>query len=872
MSDAVFVPTTKEPLIDLAQAFPDVLSLLRARAKSQPNEIAILHADGKARSYHALLERVESLAAYLMREHATGHRPRIAIVMPNGGAFSETLLAVTAIGVALPFNPQYTFTEFESYFVETEIEFLVTIADFAPVARQVAAKLGLPLIDVDSLALELPSSFIPSPAPSDVAMVLLTSGSTGRAKRVPLSHQNVCTGARDVSTSLRLTPADRCLSMWELYHVGGLIDLLLAPLHSGGTIIATAGFDAARFFALLDQCKPTWYQAVPTALGELTLMAPRIGYQAQATSSLRFVRSVAAALSPTLMSQVKSLFRVPVLQTFGMTEASPLICSTGFAESEQVPGSVGRSCGTEIGIFDTDWQRLGILAEGEVAIRGANVFSGYEADPSANEAAFRDGWFRTGDLGRVDQNGRLFLTGRIKELVNRGGEKVNLREVDDALLAQHGVFEAASFPVPHRTLGEDVAAAVVLREGFQISDNQIQKGVAAVLAPFKVPRQIIFLPALPRNAVGKIDRRQLAIDAADQLQQQGMAAAPLGSLSPTDLESLIAAIWAQELGLDSVGLLDDFVALGGDSLASLRVVLAVEAATNLALPNDLATQLTTVRAMAALVAAKGRARAGSAPIVKDSVTPEELRMIQAVMAMGDVPVLEHGAIFKVVNRGAKLAPLIWFFNRPQKEMPAVCATFPPDRPLYGAFSGGKIFDMSDATMERLARLYVAQLMDMFAEGDFILGGNCKGARMAWEVAQQLQKKGRSVKKLCLLEFSTPELKRFESPMLLMFGKHSRRKAYKEIGWGEEGWEKSFLSPTLVSWVNGTHGEFFRGAETADFVRILNAFLNDAPLSQGTLASRDGRRTMDIHRNPFAFGVSMAGYNIKSWIQRRVFRS
>jgi acyl-CoA synthetase (AMP-forming)/AMP-acid ligase II/acyl carrier protein len=861
MPIAAFQHVAEGALSDVTQPFSDILTLLRARAKSQPDAIAILHFDDHARSYAALLKRVETLAMHLITGRTD--RPRFAIVMPNGGAFSETLLAVTVVGVALPFNPSYTLFEFESYFVQTEVDFLVTMSGFAPVARQTADRLGLHIIDVDVLSPDAPTVALSPPAPNDVAMVLLTSGSTGHAKRVPLTHSNVCTGARDVSISLHLTPEDRCLSMWELFHVGGLVDLLLAPLHSGGTVIATPGFDARMFFDLMVQRKPTWYQAVPTALAELALVAPRVGYVADGASDLRFVRSVAAALSPNLMAEIKSLFHVPVLTTFGMTEASPLITSTDFDAAEQVEGSVGRSCGTDIGIFDGHWQRQGIDVEGEVAIRGANVFSGYEADTLTNATAFRDGWFRTGDLGRIDQQGRLFLTGRIKELVNRGGEKVNLREVDDAILLQPGVFQAAAFPVPHRTLGEDVAAAVVLRQGVAVSETELRNGVATILAPFKVPRQIIFVQTLPKNAVGKIDRRQLAADALMKAREHAYQE---NKAQTSELESLIAAIWARELGLPSVATLDDFNALGGDSLASLRVLLAVEAGTGLVLPNDTASQLSTVHAMAKLLVSKGRERNSMTGTVVDSVTETELRVIQAVVAMGEVPVNREGSLFKVANPEAKLVPLIWFFNRPAKEMTALSESFPTNRPLYGGFSGGKIFDMSEFTMERLAKLYVAELEVLFPEGDFILGGNCKGARMAWEVARQLKQKGRIIKKLCLLEFADPNLTNFDSPILLMFGKHSRRKAYKAIGWGKEGWDNAFTAPIIATWVDGTHGEFFRGEETNSIVNTITAFLDETLSLEGTLADYKGRRIMNIHRNLIAFGVYLTGYKLRSWLR------
>ena len=266
-----------QQLSDLAQAFPDILSLLRSRALVCPQGVAIEDVDGMSCSYADLLYRIERLALHLAGHVPGQGRARIGIVLPNGAIMSQTLLAVTLVGAALPFNPGYTLHEFESYFAETDIGLLVTVGDFAPLAQQAARTLGIALLDIAQPMADAPTGGLALPDPDDTAMVLLTSGSTGKAKRVPLTHRNVCTSARDVGLSLRLTPTDRCLSMWELYHVGGLVDLLLAPLHSGGAVIATRGFDAARFFDNVAQYRPTWFQAVPTALGEIALLAKRDG-------------------------------------------------------------------------------------------------------------------------------------------------------------------------------------------------------------------------------------------------------------------------------------------------------------------------------------------------------------------------------------------------------------------------------------------------------------------------------------------------------------------------------------------------------------------------------------------------------------------
>ncbi len=838
----------------------DILSLLRARAAAHPKRLAIEEADGEVLTYAALLARTERLAAAL-RSHGVGTRGggRVGIVLPNGLAMSHALLAVTYVGAALPYNPAYTESEFEAYFRDMDLSALLTRRAFAATAVRVAARLGVPVLDLDALEQEThgASDLLP-PAPDAVAMVLLTSGSTGRAKRVPLSHVNVCTSARHVSRSMGLAPSDRCLSMWELYHIGGLVDLLLAPLDSGGTVITTAGFDARRFFDLLDRARPTWFQGVPATLGELAFQARRGGIDPRG-SSLRLLRSVAAALPPALMSELETLFGVPVLQTFGMTEAGPLITSTALPPAERAAGSVGRSCGTELKIFAPDWTPVADGAEGEVAIRGRNVFAGYEGDPAANAEAFREGWFRTGDLGRFDAAGNLYLTGRIRELINRGGEKVNLREVDDALLCHPAIREAAAFPVAHKTLGEDVAAAVVLRPGAATTPAELRAFVSSRLAGFKVPRTIVFLGALPRNAVGKIDRRAIAQEA------EGLLAAQSADLSePSGSEARIAAIWAGELGLPTIGLDDDFASLGGDSLSALRVLLAIEKELGKVLPDGALGNHTTVRSLARALANGNASYAAKSAAAAGPLSQSERQRILAIAGTGGIPALAPGSALKVVNRGGTRRPLIWFFNSPSYQMRAMSQRLPPDQPLYGGFSGAGMVDWNDhRAMSGIADLYAAELLERFRYGSFAIGGNCQGGRVGWMVAKRLQEAGREVDTLCFLEFSDPELAQFDGRLLMMFGKQSAHRHYRPIRWGRRGWETSFRRRPVVSWIEGVHGGFWRDDAVAGLAYVLLRFLDGRPARQDTLDSALGRALMFIHRTPGLFSLYCACHQMKA---------
>jgi acyl-CoA synthetase (AMP-forming)/AMP-acid ligase II/acyl carrier protein len=838
----------------------DILSLLRRRAATHPERSAIEAEDGEVLTYAALLARTEGLAASLRsRDEVNRGRKRVGIVLPNGLAMSQALLAVTCVGAALPYNPAYTESEFEVYFRDMDLDALLTRPSFAPAAVRVAARLGVPVLDLDVLGQERRDADDLLPPPPDaIAMVLLTSGSTGKAKRVPLSHANVCTSARHVSRSMGLGLDDRCLSMWELYHIGGLVDLLLAPLDAGGTVIATAGFDARRFFDLLERDRPTWFQGVPATLSEIALHARRSGIDPRG-SSLRLLRSVAAALPPALLSELETLFSVPVLQTFGMTEAGPLITSTALPPAERPAGSVGRSCGAELKIVAPDWVPVIDGAEGEVAIRGPNVFAGYEDDPAANAEAFRDGWFRTGDLGRFDAAGHLYLTGRVKELVNRGGEKVNLREVDDALLRHPAIRDAAAFPVSHRTLGEDVAAAVVLQPGAAATPSELRAFVSGWLAAFKVPRSIIFRDALPRNALGKIDRRAIAKEAGGQ---RATRSPDLSRLSAS--EAQIAAIWARTLDLPAIGLDDEFGSLGGDSLSALRVLLAIEKEFGTALTDDAMAAHTTVRLLARALSRWGGGDAAKRAEAAGGLSQSERQQVLATAGTGAIPVLAPGSALKVVNRGGTRRPLIWFFNALSREMKAMSERLPPDQPLYGGVSGAGMWDWNDhRPMAGIAELYAAELLDRFPHGTFVIGGNCQGGRIGWMVAKLLQEAGREVDALCFLEFSDPELTQFGGRLLMMFGKQSAHRHYRPIRWGRPGWDTSFRQRPVVSWIAGAHGGFWRDETAPGLVDALLAFLDGKPVRQHTLDSAVGRALMFIHNTPGLFRLYCLCYEIKT---------
>ena len=345
--------------------------------------------------------------------------------------------------------------------------------------------------------------------PDDTALVLHTSGTTSRPKIVPLLQRNVVASARNIVATLALGPGDVCLNIMPLFHIHGLMAATLASLAAGAQVSCSPGFNALRFFHWLDDVKPTWYTAVPTMHQAILARAER-HHDSLARCRLRLIRSSSASLPPQVMAQLERTFRAPVIEAYGMTEAAHQMASNPLPPRPRKPGSVGVAAGPDVAIMDERGALLPGGEIGEVVIRGTNVTPGYESNPEANAKAFTNGWFRTGDQGALDEEGYLRLTGRLKELINRGGEKISPLEIDEALMHHPAVQQVVAFGMPHEQLGEEVAAAVVLREGQHATERELREFAATRLIHFKVPRKIVIVTEIPKGATGKLQRIGLA--------------------------------------------------------------------------------------------------------------------------------------------------------------------------------------------------------------------------------------------------------------------------------------------------------------------------------------------------------------------------
>jgi acyl-CoA synthetase (AMP-forming)/AMP-acid ligase II/carbonic anhydrase/acetyltransferase-like protein (isoleucine patch superfamily)/acyl carrier protein len=567
--------------------------LLTSRAALTPDATAIAAPGRRPLSYRGLLSQVESTVEAL-RACGVNGTDRVAVVMPNGPEMAVAFAAVAAGAACAPLNPAYRSSEFDFYLSDLNARALMIPEGMASPAREVAQQRNIPVLDVAwSADAEAGSFALPGrtagrsggcrfAAADDIALVLHTSGTTARPKIVGLTHANICRSGRNVATTLQLTDTDRCLNVMPLFHIHGLIGALMSTLTAGAEIVCAPPFAAEKFFEWIDTCQPTWYTAVPT-IHQAVLGRAEANLEIIRRRPLRFIRSSSASLPERTMGELERVFGTQVIEAYGMTEAAHQMASNPLAPLPRKPGSVGVAAGPDVAIMDDAGNLLPAGRVGEVVIRGANVMNGYENNPAANEKAFTHGWFRTGDQGSFDDDGYLFLRGRLKEIINRGGEKVSPREIDDVLIQHPDVAQAVAFAVPHPTLGEEVAAAVVLKPNASATESALRDFAAGRLADFKVPKQLLILKEIPKGPTGKIQRiglaEKLAAEFAQQRQTNFVAAA-------TSVETQLTGIWERQLKIDKVGLRDEFHALGGDSLTMATMLIEVEQLFNVEIPVD----------------------------------------------------------------------------------------------------------------------------------------------------------------------------------------------------------------------------------------------------------------------------------------------
>lgn len=577
------------------------------RALLGPDNPAIGAIAGRAMTYAELARLMDERAADLASSRLSAP-DRVAIVLPNGPHLATAFLSVTNIATAAPLNPALTSAEFEFYLGDLDARALIVAADDDSPSIAAAIRLDIPIVrlvaDSDgpagAFAFDLASGDLGQrqpPTPDTIALALHTSGTTARPKIVPLSHENLSTSARNVAATLQLTTEDTCLNVMPLFHIHGLVAALLATLSRGGKMICTPGFRAPPFFGWVEAHEATWYTAVPT-MHQAIVARAKSEPSPLGSNTLRFARSSSASLAPSIIADLETALRVPVIEAYGMTEAAHQMASNPLGAGVRKPGSVGPAAGPELAIADAEGTVLEQGTIGEVIIRGRNVTAGYHGVDDRSPHFHEGGWFRTGDQGYLDADGYLFLTGRLKEIINRGGETIAPREIDEAMLALDGVQQAVAFAVPDSALGEEVAAAVVLEDGADVTEGALKTQLSEVLSLAKVPKRIVFVAEVPKGPTGKLQR----IGLADQLGVASVRSA-VADTRPVHADTIetITAIWMAVLEVDSVGPDDPFLESGGDSITVTALAVAIEEEFDIDLPLLAFYDAATIRHQAVLI-------------------------------------------------------------------------------------------------------------------------------------------------------------------------------------------------------------------------------------------------------------------------------
>ena len=573
-------------------------SIIAQHAAIQPERPAIVLSKDEVLTYGALGAQIAALGT-AMRANGIGPSAKIAIILPDSLELAVSIVATACHAVAVPLNPKATATEVDHLFARLHIDAILT-SNKIDTARGVAARLNTPLFDVirdeasklkmvaASAVLDSDVTPVRDASPDDTVVILQTSATTGRPKLVPVTHRNLVINADRRRRWLNLTPNDRALCALPFYYAQGLKAGLFTPLLVGASVVCPDCQADGDIVDRLRDLRPTWYDAAGQVFHMTALECARRRQGALLRHCLRFILS--AGLSAALRRELEEVFGVPVLETYGLSEAGTVAANSDVLEFRK-SGTMGKPWPDDVAIRAEDGNLLLPSTAGEIVVRGPVVMPGYLDDEEANRAAFFDGWFRTGDLGLIDAEGFLTVLGRLKEFINRGAEKISPQEIEEALLLHPCVREAAAFSVPHPRLGENAAAAVVLVPGATTTSTEIKAFLADHLAPFKIPQNVFVKSELPKGATGKTLRRQLSEEAAHRVREVAPATTPL--------QLQILEVWHKLLGRDDLGIDDDFLEAGGDSLLATQMLCEVETITRQQIPPSELRAVYTVRELAA---------------------------------------------------------------------------------------------------------------------------------------------------------------------------------------------------------------------------------------------------------------------------------
>lgn len=684
---------------------------------------------------HGELRRELDRRARGLRRLGVERGSRVGFVVEGNADEVITLLALMKSGIAMPLASA------SAPELEKRFEFLK--ADYrigGPAGVRAGSKVERLSVEEICKAGE-GGEEVAEPEPGDRVLVLQTSGTTGTPKRVPLTRANLAAATANIRASMALTEEDRFLCMARLHHIAGLA-LVAAALEAGSAVYFDPGLHAAGFFEKFDEVGPTWFWAAPAML---TALVPRAEERKQHArpGRLRLIRCGSASLPGAMLTRAELAFGVPVLENYGMTEAAPQITSSPLPPGERKAGSAGCPTGIEVRIVGAGGELVGRGQTGEIQIRGASVMSGYEGGEEPNVGAFDGDWFRTGDLGYLDEGGYLFLQGRLKELINRGGEKVLPRVVEQVLLEYPGVAEAVAFPVAHPVLGDEVGAAVAAR-GKRLEVDELRRFAAERLRPHEVPAKLAVLEEIPKGPGGKPQRYRLAAQLG-MTSARGMRSAVAGETNePGEIEQRLQAIWCRVLNRQSVGLDDEFFDVGGDSLATVVLQTAVQE--EFGCGNGLVERMEFFDAPTIRMQSRALSKSMEKRGQKEShprALPPELAYVSPrfVSSLGSwAPQAGKPPVFCIPSAGSNGSNLV-----------GLAAALGADWPFCVLVDRVQEHSDKDCSIEAVAARLMSRVLEIQPEGPYVLAGHCYGGLVAYEMVRQLRQTGRETRLLLLLD-------------------------------------------------------------------------------------------------------------------------
>lgn len=736
----IYIAARRKRILDPTR----IMSIIETIADARPDAPAIIDANGQILNYAQLNRYVFEFTEFL-KSRGIKKDQRIAVVCPQCITMTMTCLSVSNVASFVPLSPNNSEQQYRYYFEILKTDSLIIPYDYNVQIQRIAEEMKMNIFYLyeQTRNLELicrisggepviENSNNGYANEEDTAMVLFTSGTTSVPKIVPLSHKNSYYSALKTLKVMNLNSEDRMMITFPIYR-GITIHDILSILYAGGCAIISSEFEPGRFFDLLNKTSPTWFVGSPVLFHALTEYAEDHGLNINC-ESLRGIRSSGAPLSKELTAMLKNMFKVPVYIAYGTTETNN-IANTKNSPQGYKAKSVGVPKDIEVRIADEQGNLLGNNNPGEIVVRGPQVLKSYDNDALVNEASYFGDWFRTGDAGYLDDDGYLFITGRFKEIINRGGEKISPYEIEDAVAQHPDVLQVAVFPVPDKKGNEDIGAAVVLRPGAKLYLKDLRRFLTGKVEVFKMPSFIYVLNKIPVGDAGKVQRKMLF----EQISSQGAKPQPEAGeneemiMPRNETEAELYNIFKKILPLKQVSINDNFFELGGNSLKAALLYNHIKNYFGIQIPLKRVFQHSSIADLALII---DNHKTTKAP---------------------------HHFLVPFQEEGSKIP--VFFIHATEGEPVTyryIANNFDPERPFYSFSLNLEAGQWRHPiTFAQIAEYYIKDIRTIQPEGPYILGGHCIGGIIAYEMARQLHEKKQEVKLLAMYDSIIPSTEKLE---------------------------------------------------------------------------------------------------------------